>query len=95
MKQIEEQLMKTVALIKRAYPEGFPNDEYRAVLNILYEHMSDRNLAEVISFFTERDYAFTYNEVLEIGSKESEVKNTQIAMDKLIDAGLPKWIEEG
>lgn len=93
--QIAEHLMKTVSLIKSAYSAGIPDDEYKAVLCILYEHMSDRNLAETMSFYTGRDYAIVYNDVLDVGSKKAAIQNTQLAMDKLINAGLLKWIEEG
>lgn len=57
--------------------------------------MSDRNLAEVISFSTKIDYALAYNDVLGAGTSEVEGNTLQLVTAKLVTAGLQAWIDEG
>ncbi len=61
---IPEHLRSTHALLTRAYPDGVPGADYFAVLALLYEHLSDRNLAEVASLAFQRDRGIAYNDVL-------------------------------
>lgn len=88
-------LFPTVLLIGRAYPHVLPETEYAAVLRILYDHMSDRNLADVISYVTGKDVALTYNHVLGVASSAIGVELFQAVNDKLVRAGLQAWIDAG
>lgn len=88
-------LLATVTLIGRAYPHAIPETEYAAVLRILYDHMSDRNLADVISYVTGKDIALTYNDVLGVPSSAVGRELLQAVNDKLVRAGLQAWIDAG
>jgi hypothetical protein len=65
---IPEHLKSTWALLRAAYPDGIPDAEYFAVLENLYQHMSDRNLADVLAVFTGRDVAAVTNDVYAVGA---------------------------
>jgi hypothetical protein len=84
----------THALLQRAYPTGLPNTEYLAVLRVLSPHMSQRNLAEVLSEFTRRDYAFVINDVLGIDGQNISPETETTVREKLINAGLNTWLDE-
>jgi hypothetical protein len=45
-------LLPAYRLLRSAYPDGMPQADYRAVLSLLYDHFSDRNLAALIAAFT-------------------------------------------
>lgn len=94
MKPIPEHLISTVSLIKKAYPDGIQNHEYLAILSILYEHISDRNLADGISLATGKDSSVVYNDILGLSQAKSDISIICVVMDKLKRAGLQAWIDE-
>jgi hypothetical protein len=56
--------------------------------------MSDRNLADAISFATEKDFSVVYNDILKLPAAELDIEVIHKVADKLRWAGLPAWIEE-
>lgn len=87
-------LLSTVNLIRRTFSDGMPDGEYSLTLSILYEHMSDRNLADAVSIAIGRDAALVYNDVLRVGAEHVSGEKIQFVMDKLIKAGFEHWIAE-
>jgi hypothetical protein len=93
---IPEHLQSTYRLLSLAFPKGIDNAQYLPVLFILYEHMCDGNLAEVIALFTGKDYGIVLNDVHRVGSvsynpSSMEIKNVR---DLLLRHGFEKWINE-
>ena len=48
--EIPEYLRSSLDLVKRAYPEGVPEEDHLPLLAALYEHFSNRNLATLATF---------------------------------------------
>lgn len=94
MKHIPAHLLTTVSLLNRAFPSGIAEGDYFSILKILYEHMSDRNLADGMSLATGKDTNLVYNDVLRISAKESGTQGIQMVIDSLMRAGLQAWIDE-
>ncbi|PIF10365.1 uncharacterized protein DUF3349 [Janthinobacterium sp. 13] len=55
-----------------AYPGGMPDSAYFAVLDLLYEHFSDRNLAELMAAVTAKDAATVFNDIHACASSKRE-----------------------
>jgi hypothetical protein len=66
-KTIPAHLASTYQLIQCAFPHGIDNQMYFPLLRILYEHMSDRNLAQVISEYSGKDYYGVLNDIYGVG----------------------------
>jgi hypothetical protein len=88
-------LQSTYAMLQCAFPEGVPEALYLPLLAVLSEHMSQRSLAKVIEAFTEKDYAYVYNDVLYVLSTEL----TELALQTQVQAllrgcGYQAWLQE-
>nr|WP_128794496.1 DUF3349 domain-containing protein [Corallococcus coralloides] len=89
-------LMSTVALIKRAFPEGVTEADYLPLLTVLYPHMSDRALAMVVGHFVGQDYPLVLNDIYGVGggSKPASPDAAASVQGRLVAAGLEEWIQE-
>lgn len=63
-KELRPELLATARMIQAAFPSGVPEAAYRALLLLLYEGLSFRSVAEVVSYCTGKPYAIVYNDVL-------------------------------
>jgi hypothetical protein len=86
----------TYEMLKRAYPNGVPDDEYLALVAIMNKSMSFRNTAHYVATVSERDWGLVYNDVLGIGSADrrpalEDVARVQAKLDK---AGYADWHAE-
>jgi len=89
-----EHLKSTVDMLNRAYPAGIPENEYRALLTILYEHMSNRSLTNVIVILRGSNWGTAYNDVLAAGAAPSPAAETQPVLEKLRRVGFDSWLDE-
>lgn len=92
---VPKHLESTYRMIKAAFPNGIENTDYFPLLFLLYEHMSDRNLGEVISAITGKDVAITVNDIqksvsVNLPSDEAR-KNIR---NKLLSYGFEEWTKE-
>lgn len=69
-KTIPAHLVSTYQLLQCAFPQGIEEQEYLPLLSILYEEMSDRSLAQVISEFIGKEYPAVLNDVYRVISRE-------------------------
>ncbi len=53
--ELDEPLAEVVSMLHKAFPDGVDSSDYYALLAVLYEHFSDRNLAQVVAQLTHRD----------------------------------------
>ncbi|KAB8065601.1 DUF3349 domain-containing protein [Janthinobacterium violaceinigrum] len=75
-------------MLRSAYPGGMPDTAYRAVLALLYEHFSDRNLTAVIAAVTGRDAATILNDIHACASSKQEPSATGAVRRLLEQHGL-------
>ncbi len=89
---LPEHLRSTGELLTAAYPDGLVESDYYAVLALLYDHLSDRNLAEVVSRVFGRDYFVTYNDIAKAVTTDrppsDALSNVQT---RLLSAGYEAW----
>jgi hypothetical protein len=84
----------TDALLRRAFPAGLSQAEYLATLRALAPHMSQRNLADVMSAFVRRDYSIVINDVLGIYDAHLDADVLARVESALERAGLAQWLRE-
>ncbi len=88
-------LQSTYKLIQCAFPKGIDSEAYKPLLALLSEEMSDRNLAEVIAYYSGRDYSVVLNDVYRVQSidipKPEAIANLK---ENLLSCGYQQWLEE-
>jgi Protein of unknown function (DUF3349) len=81
------------ALVNRAFPEGIADETYWPLLSILGEEMSDRSVARLISYVTEREYANVLHDMLRVQSTDApsaeEIKRVK---DRLRACGVRRMV---
>ncbi|WP_332862694.1 DUF3349 domain-containing protein [Janthinobacterium svalbardensis] len=75
-------------MLRSAYPGGMPETAYVAVLALLYEHFSDRNLAELMAAVTGKDAAVVLNDVYACACSKPEASAIAAARRLLERHGL-------
>lgn len=93
---IAPHLLSTYRLIKRAFPDGIESVAYLPLLALLYDEMSDRNLAEVVALYTGKDYYIVLNDVYRVRSTDvTELEAIAKVRRRLLACGYEDWLEEG
>ena len=92
-KQLPDSLKSTVCLINDTFPEGIPNELYLPVVRALYEEMSDRNLAMVISYIKGTDGSIALNHVYQAAQLSLDDDSTEKALALLNAHGYADWAE--
>ncbi|PPT09131.1 hypothetical protein CKA32_001369 [Geitlerinema sp. FC II] len=88
-------LKTTDELLQRAFPDGMESETYLAVLAILEEELSNRNLAEVIAHFTGKDDAVVSNDIYRVSSIDRPSITTLTKVkEQLLAVGYDRWLEE-
>ena len=87
-------LGSTLDLLKRAFPTGLNDQEYPAVLELLYPHVADENLAIVIAEFTGISQDIVQNDVLAAGTRRTCDDVRASVARRLNVAGFDRWILE-
>ena len=75
-------------MLRSAYPGGLPDTAYFAVLALLYEHFSDRNLAELMAAVTGKDAALVLNDIYACASSKPAPSAIAAARKLLARHGL-------
>lgn len=92
---IAPHLKTTYELLQRAFPKGIQSEWYYPLLAILTEEMSDRNLAEVIAYYTQTPYSQVLNDIYEVQSihvpSQDEIR---VVQNCLLKANYQQWLEE-
>ncbi len=92
---VPKHLESTYKMILLAYPNGVDESKYLSLIAVLYEYMSDRNLAEVMSLFTGKEFEVALNDIYRSQSTDkphdNEVDNVK---RELLPFGFKEWTEE-
>lgn len=75
-------------MLRGAYPAGIPDSAYRAILSLLDEHFSDRNLAELMAAVTGKDAAVVINDIYACASDKPAPSAIAAARNLLARHGL-------
>jgi hypothetical protein len=92
-KTIPTHLVSTYQLLQCAFPQGFGEQFYLPLLSILYEEMSDRNLAQVMAEFTGREYHAVLNDVYQVASTSTfSPELIEAVRRKLMGCNYEEWL---
>lgn len=89
-----DHLRSTVAMIAAAFPEGIGESERRPLLRALYDHMSDRNLADAIALVTLIPAEVLLNEIYDASQLSIEAPDVREIVHRLKQHGFTQWSEE-
>lgn len=93
---ISPHLQSTYKLIQCAFPKGIEPQNYLPLLALLSEEMSDRNLAEVVAYYSGKDYSVVINDVYRLQSINIPTSEAIANLKKrLLICGYEQWLEEG
>ncbi|MGM3306884.1 DUF3349 domain-containing protein [Anabaena sp. WFMT] len=93
---ISPHLQSTYKLIQSAFPTGIESQSYLPLLALLSEEMSDRNLAEVIAYYSGKDYSVVLNDVYRVQSIDIPTPEAIAHLkERLLMCGYEHWLEEG
>ena len=81
-------LSSAARMLRSAYPGGMPDTAYRAVLSLLYEHFSDRNLTELMAAVTHKDAATILNDIYACAGNKPEPSAIEVVRTRLERHGL-------
>ena len=87
-------LRSTIDLIRKAFPDGISDEDYAFVLRLFYDHLSDRNLADVISLTTGREPATTLNDIYRSASIPESDRDLERVRSVLYEHGFEAWLDE-
>jgi diketogulonate reductase-like aldo/keto reductase len=88
-------LLSTYKLINRAFPHGIEAQAYFPLLALLYEEMSDRNLAQVLADYTGKDYHIVLNDVYSVNSTNiPSPEAIEQVKQHLLLFGYEDWLAE-
>lgn len=81
---LHKSLQNAENMLNEAYPCGINNEEYFSVLFLLYEHFSDRNLADLISNISGKDITLVVNDIYSsVSTKKPEITTIELVKAKL------------
>ncbi|MDX9683017.1 DUF3349 domain-containing protein [Pseudomonas protegens] len=93
--ELDAALADVLSMLKRAFPNGVSTTDYRPLLAALYEHVSDRNLANVISQLTHKDPDLVLNEIYEaVTSKKPKAQEIASLTRLLNHHGAPETLAD-
>ncbi len=94
MVSIPEHLHTTYAMLKEAFDKGLSEAEYDATIKVLYDEMSDRNIAIVLSLITNKDESQVINDVYRVSQSNIEDGVVDKVKSILKPLGYEEWLDE-
>jgi hypothetical protein len=91
---VHPSLQSTVDMLRKAFPNGIPPQELLSVLRLLYDNMSDRNLAFVASVLTEQPSEVMLNKVYDAAGLSADDPRVLRMRDHLKQYGYDDWLTE-
>lgn len=92
LNEIPECLLSASSMLSSAFGRRISEVDYAAVIFILYDYFSDRNLAQLLSFYTDKDEIVIWNDIGRIASIEAPSSaEVERVLRKLRENGFEKW----
>jgi len=91
---IPPSLQSTVKMLEQSYPEGFSDETLLPMLRLLYDALSDRNLALVASHVACLEPPVALNKVYEAAALDIRDPRVQGAAERLKKHGYDAWLAE-
>lgn len=91
---MEDWLEDTKKLIYRSLGEDLSSADYKLLIRIFHEHMSNRNLAKLLSQLFNKEEIGYYMEIDKIMANEDyDEENIKTIRQKLNNGGFEEWID--
>lgn len=87
-------MQSTYIMLIKSFPDGISQLQYGSLIKILYDHMSDRNLATVLAEITKKNYEVVLNDIYRIAGNNLLFEDENSVLSILIANGFNLWIEE-
>ncbi len=84
-------LYSTYNMLKKTYPNFDLGDDYFMVIRLLYDEMSDRNLAKVLEFFSSKNSHEIINDIYKSCDMKLDCNLVKIKLQK---NGYDNWLFE-
>jgi hypothetical protein len=88
-------------MLVKAFPHGLEEGDYFPLIAVLYDEMSQRNLAEVVSEISGKFYSEVLNDVYKVGSQKGIEGHVEVAREELervksllVPHGYLEWLAE-
>ncbi|GGJ58307.1 hypothetical protein GCM10008938_50480 [Deinococcus roseus] len=92
---VPEYLESTYSMLTRSFNQSEIEKYLNELIWCLYEYMSDRNLATILSITTSRDKGHIYNHIYSvIGDKKYDPLGLEKVITKLSEHGFDEWTQE-
>ncbi len=93
-KELHDSLVSTLTMLSNAFPNGLEESMLLPVIRVLYEEMSDRNIAVVLAHLTGKDESILLNKVYTAAALSSKSESVKKVQDILRDHGYEEWLKE-
>ncbi|UED70823.1 DUF3349 domain-containing protein [Brevibacillus sp. HD3.3A] len=92
--EVPPSLKSTYILLRKSFPNGIDERYYFSLIKVLYEYLSDRNLAEIISKVSGKDENIVLNDIYKVAANIVTCEEVSAVIEMLNFCGFSKWIEE-
>lgn len=90
----DDSFESTIQMLESTFPGGIPDSMVLPVTRALYEYMSHRNLAEVLSKMTGMETEVALNTVYEAAGLDPNTSSVRMAKERLRMHGYDQWCDE-
>jgi hypothetical protein len=94
---LPDYLHTTYDMLKCAFPDGIPEEEYWSVMALIHPYASFRGTADILSSVTDKDHSEVYNDASGFGNPYDPMPdpaNVEKVKQKLDACGYAAWIEK-
>jgi hypothetical protein len=91
---IDESLKSTVKMLQLSFPNGVSEDMYLPLLRLLYDELSDRNLAESVAIAFGGKSKSILNDVYKCANVELDSPVIKKVKEMLVENGYDDWLNE-
>ena len=88
---LPDDMLESLAVLRRAYPDGIPGADYLPLLATLTRDCTHRGLSHVVGTYTGRHYMTVYNDIGAIRKDAAMRRDADLIWQRLLDNG---WIPE-
>lgn len=91
---VPDSLKSTVEMLSQAFPSGVASQDVLPLFRLLYDHLSDRNLVQVLRAVAKRPEEVQLNSVYEAAQLSAGDQKVAELKDKLRGHGYDQWLLE-
>ena len=89
--EVPTYLKSTYIMLFKTFPNRISEEDYWAVIYLLYDYMADENLALVMSYFVDNSYGIIANDIYKVSQINFDstlLEKIKVRLDKY---GFEEW----